>query len=585
MSRPRRPAPARRTRHLLALVLLALVGALALAAPAGAHAVVVAANPADQSRVTSPPGTVQVTFSERVTVDLGGLTVLDRNGRRVDEGPVSTSNGEATIGVALEPGLPDGTYVTNYQVISGDGHPVSGAIVWGIGSGPLADVSSLKAATSTGDEAFGGVARFLAYVGALLAAGLAVFARFVHDGGGDRHRLGVLTQIATAVAGIGIVSTIAAQVLLATGEGLGAIADLENLRKALDGGLGWQSVTLLVAMAALYVSGLVENKIVGQVLAFYGAIAVAVALVFWGHTAASPRPWVAIPADIVHVLAALIWFGGLVGMVVVLRGRSRLDPDELPADRRDELLGSTIGVVSRFSTVAAISTVALLLAGVALTIATTRTFGQLLDMTWGRVLLAKVAVVAVILFIAGYNRFRLLPWLLGPADDEDEPVDDPEGFTPLVSAEPSAWQHLLTTVRVEALGVLLVLALTAVLVNLTPDASARAEARPFNETKNYARGTVTLVITPALSGETNAIHVNLATPEGRPGDALSITAQLSQPAAGIAQIDRPLLNAGTGHFLLENMNDFTVKGIWTVGLAIRSDEFQEQTVTFQVPIG
>jgi copper transport protein len=592
-------------RPLVALLLAALATVIALASgvsPASAHAELVSANPADKTNVPTAPSTANVTFSERISVDLGGVTVLDSNGKRVDEGPVRTRDGDATAEVNLKPDLPSGTYVTNFNVVSADGHPVTGAVVWGIGTGPLADMSNLEAATSTGDEAFGAVARFLTYVGALLAAGMAVFAQFIHDRGGDRSKLTAVIQAATAVAGLGIILNIIAQAALTTGEGVGAAADLDNLRKVLEAGLGWQSALLFVAMALVHVSSIVPARIVAQSLAFYGAAVTAIAFVFWGHTAASPRPWVAIPADVVHVAGVLVWIGGLVGLAVTLTGRSKLRPDELPADQRDELLASTIGVVNRFSTMAALSTIALVLAGVALTVATAPDLSNLLSIGWGRMVAVKVAVVAVVLFIAAYNRYRLLPWLLGPADDVDAdgaptPAPVPSAgdatdaaapapaavasFTPIVSREPAAWRHLLATVRIELLVVVAVLAITAVLVNLTPEATA-TPAVPFNQTKPYGGGTAALVVTPAVAGSANAIHVNLATTEGRPATAQSITAALSLPSAGIAPISRPLLDAGTGHFLLENMSEFSVAGTWTVALDIRTSEFVTESVTFDV---
>ena len=39
--------------------------------------------------------------------------------------------------------LADGTYVATYRIVSEDGHPISGSLVFGVGHAALADVSTL----------------------------------------------------------------------------------------------------------------------------------------------------------------------------------------------------------------------------------------------------------------------------------------------------------------------------------------------------------------------------------------------------------------------------------------------------------
>ena len=47
------------------------------------------------------------------------------------------------------------------------------------------------------------------------------------------------------------------------------------------------------------------------------------AFVLFGHALVSQERWLSIPADIVHVVFAAMWAGGLVGLVTVLRSRTR----------------------------------------------------------------------------------------------------------------------------------------------------------------------------------------------------------------------------------------------------------------------
>jgi copper transport protein len=152
------------------VLLLTLLGVVLVdGPPAAAHAVVVRSVPADGDRLESSPAEVVVEFSEPVTSDLGGLRVLAADGSAVTDGP-SSQPSPTTLQVPLRPDLPDGTHVANYKIVSADGHPVSGALTFGVGTGTLADVSGLAAANDPTVERVGALGRLLAYAGALLAA-------------------------------------------------------------------------------------------------------------------------------------------------------------------------------------------------------------------------------------------------------------------------------------------------------------------------------------------------------------------------------------------------------------------------------
>ena len=100
---------------------------------AGAHASVLVTSPADNTAVAPAPATATVTFTERVTIGVGGLTVRNTTGLRVDSGPSKVDDIGTTVSVGLQTALPDGTYVATYRVLSADGHPVSGSFLFGIG--------------------------------------------------------------------------------------------------------------------------------------------------------------------------------------------------------------------------------------------------------------------------------------------------------------------------------------------------------------------------------------------------------------------------------------------------------------------
>ena len=85
---------------------------------------------------TRAPRSSRLTFSERVSVGLGGVRVLDADGDPVEDG-AARGGRRGRGGRRSQPDLPDGTYVVSYRVISADGHPVRGASVFGVGAGEL----------------------------------------------------------------------------------------------------------------------------------------------------------------------------------------------------------------------------------------------------------------------------------------------------------------------------------------------------------------------------------------------------------------------------------------------------------------
>ncbi len=141
-------------------------------------------------------------------------------------------------------------------------------------------------------------------------------------------------------------------------------------------------------------------------LAVAAVLAGALALV--GHAGAAPATagWFLLGSDLLHLLAASAWLGGLPGLALLLawsRNRARRDADRCAAiaTARFSRLGiicvGTIGGSGLFNSWE-------LLSGP----------GDLLTTTYGRVLALKVGLFAVIVAVATYNRYRLTPRLPAP---------------------------------------------------------------------------------------------------------------------------------------------------------------------------
>jgi copper transport protein len=535
---------------------LAAIAILATAGPAAAHAVLESSDPADGSRLTEAPDTVTLTFNEDVGAEVGGVRVFDAGGERVDDG-VTTVAGPI-VSAGLNPGLGDGAYIVTYRVLSADGHPVRGAFSFVVGEGEAASGDVVAGLLGEDDdrpwEIAGAVARGLAYAGALAAAGLAAFLVLAHDGGAEGPRLRRFLAVAAGVGAFGALVQLPITAALATGLGVDAITETGVLGQVLGESVALSLVVVLSGLALLVLVPAGRDEGVDTVPAAGPVVLVAAALAaggfaIAGHTATTDPRWLVSLTDAVHTCAGAVWFGGLVGLGVVLRAR-----------RADPAASGAASVVARFSGMAAIALLVVAAAGVALSWTQVRSLDALTSTTYGRLLIAKVAIVAVVAAIGAWNRFRLVP--------------------AVESAPKAATRRLRHTVGAEALAIVVAVGLTAVLVQVTP---ARASVTaPFSDTVPLGDGTVNVVVDPARVGPTS-IHLYLLDASGQPFEPESVTLDLSLESADIGPLEREPFVAGPGHFQLDT-SDLSIAGTWTITVDARTSRFDEATASVEVPI-
>ncbi len=109
--------------------LAALLVALCCATGALAHASLLQAEPADGSVLAVAPKAVQLRFNESVAPAVAVL--IDADGKAHD---VTMRAVDQSVVIDLPEKLPRGTQVLSYRVVSQDGHPVAGALVFSIGA-------------------------------------------------------------------------------------------------------------------------------------------------------------------------------------------------------------------------------------------------------------------------------------------------------------------------------------------------------------------------------------------------------------------------------------------------------------------
>src|SRR5262249_13266301 len=110
--------------------LIALLIALALASEACAHASLVKAVPADGAGVPLPPATVTLSLHEPGSPPVRRL--IGPDGAPI--APTAVTAEDTTVTISAPPALRRGTHVLSWRVISADGHPVGGSLLFSIGA-------------------------------------------------------------------------------------------------------------------------------------------------------------------------------------------------------------------------------------------------------------------------------------------------------------------------------------------------------------------------------------------------------------------------------------------------------------------
>ncbi|MGW2636500.1 copper resistance protein CopC [Streptomyces sp. NPDC001348] len=426
----------------LVLLFLAVTGALlAGAGSASAHAALTGSDPAQGVVVKKAPEQVSLTFSEQVAMNDDSLHVLDPKGKKVDVGKPSNISG-TTYAVQLKSGLKDGTYTVTYQVVSADSHPVSGAYTFSVGS-PSQTTVSVSGRTAN-DSAVGwlyGFGRYMSYAGYIVLVGGAAFVLACWQRGSG------VRAVQRLVVGGWLTLTAATLWLLLlrgsyTGSGkIGAVFDLDLLGQVLQTKTGAALVSrlLLLAAAALFIAVLFgaydkredeEKRDLTFGLAIGGTVVAAGLAASWAmaeHASTGLQPGIAMPVDVVHLLAVATWLGGLTALLVSLYRA----PAETPVET---------AAVHRFSRLAMGSVVVLVATGVYQSWRQLGSWSAFTDTRYGQLLLVKIGLVALLVGIAVISR----RWTARLAGTAPAPAEAEESETAAAEAEAATDAELKT---------------------------------------------------------------------------------------------------------------------------------------------
>lgn len=475
------PAP-RLVATLVVAVVAFVLGLLGGASPASAHNTYESSDPADGASLAVAPTSIEITFANPVPLDSASVQVIDPTGVRTDATDLTHGASDRVV-VAPLPALAAGEITVRWRLVSDDGHPLTGRIVFSVAAvsttvapagivpaatAPVATVPATSVAPPTTVPAVGDVVddvvdvddasaggapgvvrwllRYASYVSVLAVVGLVLTDRFVWPGLAARPRaVAVLGASLAATAVLAVLHMVVLAADLTGGSMFSAFGDLGRAA-ATEPGL---ALVLRVLLAGVIGLLLAMPLVSGEVR--WTAIAVAGVLMMgtWAWTGhARTQRWaeLGVPLDIAHHVAAALWIGALA--IVGLVALRELDGAE------------RAGVVVRLSSVAATCVGVVVVTGLVQTVRLVGNPGRLFDGRHGTFLVAKLVVLAAMLAIAASNRRRVGSQVGRPAGVEER----------------SARQFRHAVLAELGLG-LLIVAITASLVVSVP-AVARSDDAP-----------------------------------------------------------------------------------------------------------
>lgn len=364
-----------------------------------AHAAAESTSPAQGSVVPHSPAVLSVSFTESVVIARDPkLTDAKGNGVAIGEARMESSGRRLVAPVSK---LEHGTYVLDWRVESGDGHPIRGAFSFSIGM-PTMGVSLDELAAGDGGDASVGALyaalRALSFAFVIVAIGGIYFLVAIARGAAGSDSGVRITRVAT----IGLAATSAVTLLVIgpylRGGTLGDVFTAERIGDVFANDLGKAiGMRMMLALLGLGVISLVlrvanEQRAIALTIGGAWSALTIGTYTFAGH----PRTgrWQALAAvlDVVHLGAASVWIGGLVLLLVVTLRRPLGDVD---VSEEQSL---------RFSWVATYAVVIVAITGTVQGFRQLAALGEIWDTTYGRFLVLKVLGVAAILLIAGMSR-------------------------------------------------------------------------------------------------------------------------------------------------------------------------------------
>jgi copper transport protein len=426
---------------------------------ASAHVQWTGSSPTDQEVLTSSPQYVQLTFTGKLQAETVLHTIRIIGPEEVEVATEGLElNDSANVLMAKLPQLENGDYRVNFRVISRDGHPITGTLRFTVATSESSDTKevleteehsepvpqdsaadsqtteqenehqqehqhgqgAVSASTTTALLFLSRIVYYFAlltFLGWLLWSALRIMSA---DEKVFWRKIGWRLQLVHLVAFL-FFAIMQWTELTAGNTNVSLLA----LLRETSTGQSWLFTSILSLGGLLL---LFQYRLVDAIW----VILLATAKTWNSHASAfEPVLWTRL-ADGIHLVGAALWVGGILALILL-------------AKQSNEWMHS---FARTFSPAALISVVGMALTGVAITLLYTEQLQDVWLTVWGRLLLAKVLLVAVLIVIAYIVRRK---WLrLAGAND---------------STAQLSWLRWL---RVDGSFLMIIVLLTSILTHLSP---------------------------------------------------------------------------------------------------------------------
>jgi copper transport protein len=280
-----------------------------------------------------------------------------------------------------------------------------------------------------------------------------------------------------------------------------------------------------------------------------------------GHAGTQSPGWALVPADFVHVVSVSVWVGGLAVLVFALPAAT----GALAVPERTPLLVATL---TRFSPIALASVIALAASGTLQTVLELDRLGDLFDTAFGRAVLIKVGLLAILVGLGWANRSRIIPALARLLAERASPG--------------RVGGALRRNLRLEAGLATAAIGVAAALVSYSP--SDTAAGGPVSGQTDIGPAVLEYTVDPAAVGS-NQVHLYLfnAQDGSQYTAARQVEVQATESEAGIGPLDLKPRRSGPGHYVVQGAQ-LGIAGDWTVAVTVRTSKFDEDTAELEVPI-
>ncbi|TSE07240.1 copper resistance protein CopC [Mesorhizobium intechi] len=518
---------------LLRLLMVLIV--MASTSQAFAHAALIKTDPADGVVLAQAPTQFSLTFSEPVSPLV--LTLVKPDGT-----PVALTSfrlGEQTLEIDNPQTLKSGTHVLSWRVISADGHPVGGSLLFSIGA--PTEPPAVPEAVDWPLRLSIWIGKVLLYIGLFLGVGGAFALAWLAGNGAAGRRFvtaAILCGLVAAPLSLGF------QGLDALGAPLSHLAQPVIWRTGLGTAFGWSVLAALTALGIGLLS-LAGPRVLARPLALASLLGVGLALAASGHASVAEPQWLTRPLVFVHGIGIAFWAGALVPLGLALKRQT----------------AGAAAFLRRFSRAILPVVAVLAAAGIGLAVIQVQTPSALAGTAYGRLLLGKLALLVFLFTLAAVNRWKLT-----------------------ASAEAGATEVRRRLTRSIGVEMLIVLAIFGVAAGWRftppPRALAIAAAQPASVHIHALEAMADLSITPGHAGPVAASMI-IMTGDFGPLDAKEVTLVLSKPDSGIEPLKRAATKPGDGSWRVDNLI-IPVPGRWMVRIDILVSDFK--MVKIEAPV-